>query len=251
MIAKARRDEIVKILSSKKSVSSSELSKLFDVTEETIRRDLNILSAQGEIIRTHGGATQKDESDPAFNARIREMHSEKERIGKFAASMVKERDAIFIDAGTTTLMLARNIKDSIEAVVITNSKYAIDELASKNRITTICTGGILRKKSMSFIGKAAEQTIKSYNFNKVFLSARAVSVKNGVMDSYEPEANINRLAVTSAYEVIILADSTKLEKLALEKVCSTSEISTIITDTGADKAIVSEFENLGIKVYIV
>jgi DeoR/GlpR family transcriptional regulator of sugar metabolism len=251
VIAKARRDEILKILSRKKSVSSSELGRIFNVTEETIRRDLNSMDAQGIISRTHGGATVRGETDPNFDTRIREMYAEKERIGRFAATLISDRDAVFMDAGTTTLMLARNIRDDIEVVILTNSHYALDELIKKNSVTAICTGGILRKRSMSFICKVAEQTIRNYRFNKIFLSARALSVKNGVMDSYEPEANINRLAVESAQEVIILADSTKLDKLALTCVCTADEITSIVTNVNADKKIIVGFEQKGIKVYLV
>lgn len=251
MSAVARREEILRIIREKKNASSTELSKQLNVTEETVRRDLALLSQKGLITRTHGGAIIKDELESSFDSRIQDNFLAKQRIGKFAATLVQEKEAIFLDPSSTTFIMARFLKENSDIIVLTNSKYCLDELTKKNGITAISTGGILRKKSMSFVGKIAENSLKESNIHKAFLSVQAISLKNGIMDSNEQEANVNKIAIESALEVIVLADSSKFGRVAFTNVCSIDKISTLVTDAGISNEDVNELKKLGINVYIV
>ena len=100
----------------------------------------------------------------------------------------------------------------MNGIFVTNSKYCMDELTKKSGLTIVCTGGTLSRNSMSYIGKIAESTVKGYNFNKAFISAKAVSMKNGVMDANEQEGIVNKAAVESASEVVLVVDSTKFSR---------------------------------------
>ena len=129
MLANERRNEIHKLIMQKRSVSSSEISKLFNVTKETARRDLGYLRDKDLIIRTHGGAIIKEEKDSFFEDRIRENRESKERIGKAAAELIKDGEAVFLDGGSTTYFVSKNIRENSNITVVTNSFYCIGELS--------------------------------------------------------------------------------------------------------------------------
>lgn len=250
MLVEERREEILKLIMQKKNVSSTEISKLFDITEETARRDLGNLRDRGLVVRTHGGAYIKDVNDSLFEDRMIENREYKERIGKAAADIIKDGEAVFLDGGSTTYFVSCNIRENSNIIASTNSHYCINELSKKSGISVISTGGTLKRESMTFVGSSVEAFVRQYNFNKVFLSAIAISSVNGLMDSNEPEARVNRSVIQSAVEVIVVADSSKFGKVAFINVCNIERINCVITDDKLDKKYIREFEAKGVKIIV-
>lgn len=215
MFGVERRNKILTMIQDKKSVLVQELAVLFDVTEETIRRDLKELEKNGSILRTHGGAILADDSKSEAALEVREgiNISGKDAIGKAAASLVKDGDTIILDASTSSLFLAKHIKDKKGLTVITNAERIILELSDCDDITLICTGGILRQNSLSYVGKIAENALSHYHASKVFFSSKGFSLKRGLMDSNEQESNIRKEMLKCSEKAVFLCDHTKFDKV--------------------------------------
>lgn len=227
-----RRSKIMSILYDKKSILVQEAAEAFGVTEETIRRDLKELEKQGLLSRTYGGAILADDIKTEAPLFIREgiNIAGKDSIGKHASGMVNHGDTIFLDASTSSLYVAKHIKDKKGITVITNAERIILELSDCDEITLISTGGILRSKSLSYVGRAAENAISNYYANKLFFSCKGFSPKGELTDSNEQESEIRKTMIRCSNQVIFLCDHTKFDKVGYANTARLSEISTIITD---------------------
>lgn len=250
MLPHVRRSQIVEHLKDVKTATSESLGRMFDVTEETIRKDLNYLNEKGLVIRSFGGAMIKEEYDPSLAMRTINSLDEKKAIAKAAAALLGHRECMFLDAGSTTIEFAKLIKKDSENVIITNSLEILNILSKIDGISVISTGGTLRKRSMSFIGQLAEKSIESFNISEAFISAKGVSIDEGIMDTNEVEAEVKRKMLGTAKKVTLLADSTKFSKLAYVTVCPISTVSRIITDPGTDISIIAKYRALGIEVIV-
>lgn len=250
MSKEARREKILDLINSTKMVTSEELSKLFNVTEETIRKDLTYLSEQGHIIRTFGGATIKDDSDQPLVQRSIQYYVEKEQIARQAVKLILDKDLIVMDAGSTITVLARHIRPQSNVVALTNSLEIMNVLSKVEGVTVISTGGKLRTKSMSFQGINAERSIGLCNLQKAFVSCEAVDLQKGVMDANEAEAQVKMRMIEEAREVYLLADHSKFQSIAHITTCKIEEITAIITDSGIDPEIVRAFQDAGVKMII-
>ncbi len=229
-----RRSKIMSVLYSKKSILVREAAASFDVTEETIRRDLKELEKKGLLTRTHGGAVLADTDDKRAEAplEIREgiNISGKNSIGKYAAGMVKDGDTLFLDASTSSLYVAKHIKNKKNLTIITNAERIIIELASCIDMTLISTGGIFRSRSLSYVGRSAENTVSNYYANKLFFSCKGFSPKSELTDSNEQESEIRKTMIRCSNQVIFLCDHTKFDKVGYVNTARLNDIHTIITD---------------------
>lgn len=238
MLAVERRSKIEQIIIKNKSVLVPELAKQFDVTTETIRSDLEKLEKQGVLVRTYGGATLVEAKDADMEIHERETvnFEGKQSIGKRAAEMINDGETIFLDASTSSLHVARNIKDKKGITVITNAEKVVMELAACPDIRVISTGGMLHQKNMSYIGRIVEDTIRSTYFaNKVFFSCRGVTLKRGLMESTEAEAQIKKAMIDCSESAIFLCDKKKLGRLGVPVISQISGINCFITDIKLDE----------------
>ncbi len=234
MLAVERRNKIEELIQKNKSVLVPELAKQFDVTTETIRGDLEKLEKQGVLIRTYGGAmlVEGSESDIPISDREIINYEGKGRIGKRAAKIIKDGETVFLDASTSSLHIARNIKDKKSVTVITNSERIINELASCENIRVMSTGGLLSQRNMSYVGRIVEKTIReNYFANKVFFSCRGATVARGLTESNEAEAEIKKAMIDCSESAIFLCDYTKIGKIGVPVISDFSRIDTLITDT--------------------
>ncbi len=233
MLAVERRNKIEEIIQKNKSVMVLELAKQFDVTTETIRGDLEKLEKQGVLVRTYGGATLVEGSLSDIPLSDREVinFEGKQRIGKRAAKLIKDGETVFLDASTSCLHIARNIKDKKSLTVITNSERIVNELAPCENIRVMCTGGLLMVKNMSYIGRIVEKTIReNYFANKVFFSCRGVTIARGLTESNEADAEIKKAMIDCSESVVFLCDHTKIGKIGVPVISDFSRIDAVITD---------------------
>lgn len=234
MLAVERRNKIEELIQKNKSVLVPELAKLFDVTTETIRGDLEKLEKQGVLVRTYGGATLVEGSESDIPVSDREVinFEGKQRIGKRAARIIKDGETVFLDASTSSLHIARNIKDKKSLTVITNSERIINELSACENIRVMCTGGLLSTRNMSFVGRIVEKTIReNYFANKVFFSCRGATLARGLTESNEAEAEIKKAMIDCSESVFFLCDHTKIGKIGVPVISDFKKIDTLITDT--------------------
>ncbi len=227
-----RRSKIMSIIYEKKSILVQETAVSFGVTEETIRRDLKELESQGLLSRTYGGAVLSDDTRAEAPLEIREgiNIAGKDSIGNFAASLVNDGDTILLDASTSSLYAAKHIKNKKSLTVITNAESIITELSTCSDMTLISTGGILRRSSLSYVGRTAENAVSNYYADKLFFSCKGFSPKSELTDSSEQESEVRKAMIRCSNQVIFLCDHTKFDKVGYVNTARLSDIHKIITD---------------------
>ena len=248
MLAAERRNLILEKIHEDKKVIVNVLSKEFDVSEETIRRDLEKLEEDGHVIKSYGGAVINDKSgiDLPFNVRWKANAAGKQKIAEIISHEIEDGDHIFLDASTTAVFIAKNIKQKRRLTVITNSIEILLELADVSGWDIIATGGFLKSESMSLQGKKALDGISSYNVDKVFMSCKGIDLEKGITDGNDETAGIKQKMLRAADKVYLAVDSTKFEKAALSKICGLSDTDVIVTDLKPEERFIETFEKLGI-----
>lgn len=238
MLAVERRSKIEQMIQKNKSVLVLELARQFDVTTETIRGDLEKLERQGVLIRTYGGATLVEDNNADLTTYERDTvnFEGKQKIGKRAAQMIKDGETIFLDASTSSLHLARNLKDKRSVTVITNAQRIVSELYQYDNIKLICTGGRLTNKDLSYEGKMVVDTIRKYYYaNKFFFSCAGITLKRGLAERSEAEAEIKKAMMDCSESSIFLCDYNKLGRLGVPIIAGLQDIDCMISDINLDE----------------
>lgn len=252
MLVAERYDKIVQLVNERGSIRVTELSELCQVTEETIRRDLDRLEQAGRLRRSHGGAVSVKDQQPEIPFFEREVTraDEKKRIAEEAIKLIRPKDRILLDASTTAWYMAASMPD-IPLTVLTNSIKVAMELSGKEKIEVISTGGILASRSLSYVGPLAERSLDAYHVDKAFFSCKGVHLERGISESNELQARIKHKMVGMADQVILLADSSKFGVQAFTHVAELSDIHAVITDRRLPDGLQSQLQDKGIGVTTV
>lgn len=231
MLAAERRQNITAMAQKDKRVLVAELSQIFNVTEETIRRDLEKLEKEGVLTRTYGGAitTGHTNEDLPFATRNATNSAIKKEIAEKALNYIEDGDTLMVDPSSTSVELLKRLQNRKNLTVITSSILILHELIDSG-IHVLSTGGSLRGNSMSLVGTAAQDTVRKYNVDKVILSCKALSPEKGIMDSNEPECELKRTMIRQAKKVILLADHTKFDKTAFVQLMDFEDVDLLVTD---------------------
>lgn len=231
-----RRHEILSLVQEKKGATCAELCERFGVSPGTVRNDLEALEKMGAIKRTHGGAvlpdfmlmrgkTMRFKEREVINAPV------KNRIGAAAAKLVRPGESVFIDGSTSSFFVAKYLKDLENVTVVTNAERVVLELCKEDHIRIICTGGLLRKENLSYVGETAEKRIRDEFFtDKMFFSCYGISREFGIFDATESEAGIKQAMFTSTRKRVLLCDSTKFDKIGFPKLAEFKVVNTLVTD---------------------
>ncbi|NOZ29167.1 MAG: DeoR/GlpR transcriptional regulator [Chloroflexi bacterium] len=249
-LTEERQREIVEFVRVRQRATVAELSRRFDVSEATIRRDLEKLHSLGLIQRVHGGAMSVPQAapEPPVLQRLHEQHGEKQRIGRAAAALVRDGETIFLGSGTTTLEVARALHGRRGLTVITNALSIANELAEDPDIELIILGGTFRRSELSMIGHLTEQALKELRADKVIMGIRAIHPEHGLTNDYVPETMTDRAIIRSGQELIIVADHTKFGRVSTAFVAPITAATCIITDGDVDPEMVAQIEALGVRV---
>jgi DeoR/GlpR family transcriptional regulator of sugar metabolism len=238
LFANERYEKILKILNQKASVTVSELMKLFGVSIETVRRDLEYLEQQNALTRVHGGAISCKKVDSFFSlcTRITEHKQQKLRLSKTACKFIKENDVIAIDSGSTAMELAAAIKQVFNHLtVVTNSPEVLNFLSEKESFTLIQTGGQYLKEEQAFYGHITQDAIRHLHFQKAFIFPSAISLQQGAGVFVHDLVDVQKAYMQNADEVFILADSSKFETSAVIKLCDLFSYHLITDDELSDE----------------
>ena len=249
MLAVERRKKILEQVHKDKKVIVSELSKQFHVSEETIRRDLEKLADDGHVIKSYGGAVINEigSIDLPFNVRLKSNSIGKQKIADLISKEIQDGEHIFLDASTTAVFIAKNIKNKKQLTVITNSIENLLELSDISGWEIISTGGLLNGDSMSFLGIKAADSIERYNADKVFLSCKGVDIQKGVTEGSDETGCIKQSMIQSAKKVYLTVDSSKFDKVAFSNICPLSGLDVVVTDRKPDDRWMEAFEKNGIQ----
>lgn len=236
MLAEQRARAILQQVTQRQTVSVMDLCQITGASEATIRRDLNTLARQGRLVKIHGGATSLEEEE--FLAREPDLATkqryarEKERIARYAAGLVSDDDVVFLDTGTTVLHMADHLKDS-KALFITSSIDLAGMLSAHERRVYIL-GGALKPGTVDIVGAEALETLRRYNFTKVFLGASGVSVSQGFTTPDPEAAALKSLAASRAQTAYMLVDSSKFGRVTAASILPLGRAG-IITDRVPDE----------------
>ena len=232
MLAIERRRKIISILEERNSVLVPELSKIFSVTEETVRRDLEKLEADGFLKRTYGGAVINDSMNAELPLKVREVTNieGKQAIGIKVAEYIKDGHTIMLDSSTTALQVAERIKDKRRITVITNSVKVVSELSNAKNCKVISTGGTLRGNAMSFVGHLTEESIRNFNVDIAIICCKGLDTEKGITESNDMEAEVKKAMLLAADKTFLVADYTKFNKVSFIKMLKLENVDMIFTD---------------------
>ncbi|MGL6064093.1 MAG: DeoR/GlpR family DNA-binding transcription regulator [Fusobacteriaceae bacterium] len=251
MLAENRHKKILTILKNKTMIKVKELSEIFEVSFETIRRDLDFLEKKNYLKKVYGGAIllEEDISNLKFTEREKENIKEKNEIATLALKYIVEKDIISMNGGTTNLEIAKQLKYKfLTLTIITNSLSIANILSDDGNIKIILIGGILNHKENSLFGSISHDIIKKFNSTKSFLSVGGIDLASGITDFILEEVEIQKIMIENTKEVIIVADSSKFEKISLAKITDFNRINFIITDSNLDKEILHKYSKEKIKI---
>lgn len=249
MLAIERRNAILEKLQIEKRVVVSELSQIYDVSEETIRRDLEKLENDGFAIKSYGGAVLNENTNLEFPFNIRKKWNvaEKQKIAELVGSMVEDGEKIILDASSTAVAVVKQLKEKKNLTLITNSVEVIIESADMlPDWKVLSTGGMLKESGLVLVGPQTEKMLRSYHVDKTIISAKAVSGGEGFFDSDELHAANKRTMLHAAKERILAVDSSKFGKRAFGKIGDFSDITAVVTDKEPDREWLELFEERGI-----
>lgn len=253
MYEEERLQKIAEYVQNRSRASVKELCEQFDISESTARRDLNELESRKLLKRTHGGAVllESVSFEPTYLEKEDKYRAEKKLIAQKAAEFIEDGDTLIIDAGTTTLCLARELSGFKNLTVMTNSIHLLLKLSSLPDINLISTGGILRKSTMAFVGPSAELSLNGIHVDKAFIATNGLDAKSGLTTPNVMEASTKQKMMDVADQVIVLADHTKVGHVSFAKFGSLSQIDTFITGEPMSEKIISELESHNIRVFLI
>jgi DeoR/GlpR family transcriptional regulator of sugar metabolism len=236
MLAGQRQLLILEEVRRRGAVRVSELTKLLDVSDMTVRRDLDVLSAAGLVDKVHGGATapgRLSTDEPGFEAKSTRQLDEKEAIARAAADLVEPGQAVGLTAGTTTWRLAHHLLDVPDLTVVTNSIQAANILHRDRRpdLTVILTGGV-RTPSDALVGPVAVTTLRSLHVDVLFMGVHGMTVDAGFTTPNLLEAETDQVFVASAERVVVTADHTKWGVRGLSRIARLDEVHALVSDAG-------------------
>ncbi|WP_270180281.1 DeoR/GlpR family DNA-binding transcription regulator [Alkalihalobacillus sp. CinArs1] len=252
-----RRKQIIDILGQTDYADVTYLSNVFNVSEMTIRRDIDRLEKDNEVIRVYGGVKLKTKRlyEASIEERLKSNHSEKMAIARIAAGLINDGDVIAFDASTTALEVSKLIKDKEKLTVVTNNISIAIELSDTPGIAVILLGGFLRDKSLSLVGPSIKKFLESIYIDKAFFSAKALNFHEGLTDSTIDEGEAKQAMIEKTSQLNVIADRSKLGCVSFFKICGKERIDRIITDelepyTPKQKECVTSYKTYGTEVVI-
>ncbi|MDR1263720.1 MAG: DeoR/GlpR family DNA-binding transcription regulator [Oscillospiraceae bacterium] len=232
MLALERRGQILSRLMSAGNVLVSGLSREYQVTEETIRRDLERLEQEGFARRTYGGAVRADgtQTELPYQVRRHTQVESKRTMAGLIGERIPDGESLALDASTSALFVARALASRRRLSLITNSMEILAELAGKTDWTILATGGALKGSALAFVGPQAERMIGGFHVNLAVMSCKGLDAEIGFTDTNEADAAIKRAFLNCADKAAFLVDSSKFGRRAFARIAALPAASWIVTD---------------------
>jgi DeoR family transcriptional regulator, aga operon transcriptional repressor len=253
LLIEERRQHILSLAQQNGRVLVEELSETLGISRITIRKDLDFLERRGVLQRTHGGALLPQSGtifDPTLKEKEGRHWEEKQRIGLAAAALVQEGQCILLDSGTTTTVIAKELKKFSRLTIITNAVNIAAELSATN-FDVILTGGTLRKNSFSLVGPLAEEVLRDMYADILFLGVDGFDLEVGLTTPNLMESRVNRAMVKAASKTVAVCDSTKFNRRSLSKIVDVTAIHHVITDSNLPDETAEAVRNLNIQLTLV
>lgn len=252
MYAEERRQAMAELARRHGRVDVAGLAEQFAVTPETVRRDLTDLEHRGVLRRVHGGAipVERFRSEPPVSEKTSRMADEKQRIAKAALEYLPAGGTVLLDAGTTTMALARHVPVEAELTVVTNDLSIALEFASRPNVQLLLVGGRVRTNVLANVDDWALRTLADLSVDVAFVASNGVSVDRGLSTPDVAEAAVKRAMVATGREVVLLADHSKVSDEHFVKFADLSDVDVFVTDTGLSDEEADRFRQAGPEVVL-
>jgi DeoR/GlpR family transcriptional regulator of sugar metabolism len=249
MLAIDRQRRILDLLNGTGSLRTTDTATILGVTDETVRKDFEVLEKRGGLIRIHGGASRPEriKEEQPFNERQAVRREEKLAIARLAAGRIRANETIFLDASSTVLTLTEFLPE-VPLTVLTNALNVITALAERPNLELICTGGTFDARSRSFIGLIAEKSLQRYNIHRMFFSGNGLHLERGVSERNARQAAFKERVIACAEDAVLLADHSKLGQKSAFFFAAVADVSCLITDAAADSEFTTALQARGVEV---
>ena len=249
MLAIERRNAILEKLQAERRVVVSELSQIYKVSEETIRRDLEKLENDGFAIKSYGGAVINENAnvDLPFNIRKKRNVISKQKIAEVISSRIKDGTSIMLDASSTAVYIAKALKERKNLTLITNSIEILIEMFDTPNVNVLSTGGAMREGSFALVGPQTDKMLNSYHVDIAIVSAKGFDLETGMTDTEELHANNKKTMLHAGREKVLAVDSSKFGKTAFTEIGTLEDISMVVTDAKPDEVWLLAFKEYGIE----
>lgn len=248
MLTRQRKQHILSVLKRDGNVVAKALSEELGLSEDTLRRDLREMAAEGLLQRVHGGALPLAPAEADFAGRQQLASAEKVAIGRAAARLVKPGQVVFIDGGTTAVQLARHLPHTLRATVVTHSPSVAVELVSHADIEVVLIGGRLFKHSLVAVGSAAMAAISRIHADTYFMGVTGVHAEAGLTTGDLEEAEIKRALMAAAAETVVLASSEKLGAASAWVVNPVASATTLLVSPDAQAQALAPLRKAGLAI---
>lgn len=253
MMAEERRRAISRQLNRRMSLTVEEAAELYNVSMDTVRRDFRYLASLGHAVRTYGGIVHSDiyAREHTIRERTNLQHEAKARIGRYAATLIDASETVAIDAGTTAIEVVPNLIGVPGLTLLTYSLDVARAVTDADLGDCFLLGGMVRRNTYTCVGPETRSTLKNFHATTLLLATNAISLKEQLMTPNHMEAEIKRGLIEISRRVILLADSSKLGRLALVRFGTLDDVDMLITDSGADAGLLEKLGNSGVEIVCV
>ncbi|MBN1468292.1 MAG: DeoR/GlpR transcriptional regulator [Fusobacteriaceae bacterium] len=249
-----RIEEIKSYVHENKSVSTEELCAKFNVSRNTIRRDIDILVDKGDIKKVYGGVVSTDEklSNGLKSYSIRESSNldKKKLIGKKASEFISDNDVIYLDSGTTIVHIIENLKNIKNLTIITASIPVINQVIPFENIKLVSLHGILSRPTLSFVGNSIIKTLEPFNIDKAFISCNGISIEKQITNSVFEEYEIKKTVISKSKKIYLLADEEKFDNFGAITFARFEEITGLITNASPKNDLLSLLKEKKVELYL-
>ena len=251
MLTNERKQYITELLRKEKKVTVSELAAYFDVTEETVRRDLTALECEGVAQRIYGGAVLCENSNVDLPYSVRKLSNvnEKRAIAEVLLPLIPDNSNIMLDGSSTALFVVKALKTRKNLTVVTNSSEIVCELSDMPSWRVFATGGLLKEGGYAFVGARAVESIKSFHADIAVFSCKGIDITSGLTDSNDNDAEIKKAIIGASKRKILAIDSTKFERVSLVEICGISDVDVVVTDRYPGAEWLNYFNERQIEIY--
>lgn len=249
----SRTQQIRERLLTEGEIEFSVLAMEFGVSEMTVRRDIDLLEAEGLVRKVIGGAIALSKiSEPTFEARSHLDVASKQHIAEYAVAQLSPHETVVLDSGSTALAVARAVRGrDLGLTIVTPSLLVATELRSEPGTTLLLTGGLLRPGELSLIGIEAVESFGRYNCDTFIMGVAGIHPRRGFTDYHRDESAVKRAAIEASDRLIVLADQSKIGRAQLSSIAPLSAAELIVTDAAADSAALSAATAAGVSVVSV
>jgi DeoR/GlpR family transcriptional regulator of sugar metabolism len=247
-----RQSRILELIESKERVSIGDIRDAFDVSEMTVRRDLNFLEENGYVTRVHGGviARRKLFLDSTFSQKRKEHVEKKRAIAHTAVSLIQPGDNVILDTGTTTLCIAEELVRLDMVVTVATTSLAVASTLFNSSMDVLIFGGFLRREIPDLFGPLTERNLQGFHAHRLFMGCDGLSFEDGFFTSDLHISKIEEMMVTVADRVIVVTDSSKFGRKSFVRHATADAVHAVITDRNADRRQVEGFRKMGVEVII-